>query len=175
MLEQPLAVAKQHGRQINVDLVQQPRLQALLDDVRAANDDMPVPGNALSLFDGARNAVRNEGEWRTFLDPFLWRRMGDDERAPTIRRITTPRAGDIEIVPSCDQCADRSPERSPMRSALAREILNTISVPGTGNEVSPLVNHLKSRRMSSFGPAMKPSSDIVNSVMTFPIRVLLSV
>src|SRR3712207_2824142 len=72
-------------------------------------------------------------------------------------------------------CASR---RSP---ALCGETLNTISVAGNLYSVSPPEYHAKSRSPPSprgrsgpsFGPAMKPSSDIESPVATFPMFVLL--
>src|SRR5260221_9832415 len=69
------------------------------------------------------------------------------------------------------------PHSSRRNSALVRETLNTISVPGNGKSVSPLLYHLKSASPPSpngssglsCGPATKPSSDIDNSKTTFPI------
>src|SRR5215210_4929582 len=66
-------------------------------------------------------------------------------------------------------------------SALCGETPNTISVPGSLYSVSPLEYHAKSRSPPSpsgdpgpsFGPAMKPSSDIDNPVETFPMFMLL--
>src|SRR6185503_18114828 len=62
-------------------------------------------------------------------------------------------------------------------SALAREILNTMSVPGSGKSVSPLEYHLKRASPPSpkplsgpsFGPVIKPSRDIDNSKTTLLI------
>src|SRR5207244_2973384 len=75
------------------------------------------------------------------------------------------------------------PHSSRNTSALARETLNTMSVPGSGKSVSPLPYHLKSRSPPSpngcsglsFGPATNPSSDIDNSATTFPILHYLCV
>src|SRR5690554_5361565 len=55
-------------------------------------------------------------------------------------------------------------------SALACEILNTRSGPASGKSTSPAEYHLKISDTSSFGSAMKPSSDIVNPAMILPMR-----
>ena len=68
-------------------------------------------------------------------------------------------------------------------SALCGETMNTISVPGNLYSVSPREYHSKSRSPPSprgragpsLGPAMKPSSDMVNPTETFPISALLSI
>src|SRR5439155_15955431 len=94
VLEQADAVAEQDGHQVDPDLVKQPGLEALLHDVRAADGDILVPGGFLCLTNGALHAVGDEGEGRSFPDPFLWGGMGDDETRSPPRWVAMPRIGD---------------------------------------------------------------------------------
>src|SRR5262245_10072936 len=67
-------------------------------------------------------------------------------------------------------------------AALAAETLDVIVLLGTTNSVSPAEYQAKSRippspsgcSGPSFGPAMKPSSDMVRLVVTLPIAILLA-
>jgi hypothetical protein len=163
-------------------LVKKPRPDALLRDAGGAHSDVLVARDRFRLLDDALDALRDERERRSLVDPFLWKGMGDDEgryaqgglppHPLVISNVLRPVTNAPILL-----CASR---RS---SALCGETINTISVPGSLYSVSPPEYHAKSRSPSSprgdpgpsFGPAMKPSSDIDNPVETFPMFVLLSI
>ncbi len=90
------------------------------------------------------SATRDERERRSFVNPFLCDRMGDDEGRyaqggmPPHPLVMSNVLRPVTNAPIL-LCASR---RS---SALAGETLNTISVPGSLYSVSPLEYHLKSR------------------------------
>ena len=79
MVEQPDTVPEQDGYQVDVYLVKKPRFDALLRDARGAYSDVHVARYCSCLLDGAFDAIRNESERRSFVDPFLRDRMGDNE------------------------------------------------------------------------------------------------
>jgi hypothetical protein len=163
-----------------VYLVEESRLDALLRDARGAHGDVLVARDRFRLLDGAFDAVRDERERRSFVDPFLRNGMADDEGRyaqgglPPHPLVMSNVLRPVTNAPIL-LCASRR------RSALCGETLNTISVPGSLYSVSPLEYHAKSRSPPSpsgdpgpsFGPAMKPSSDIESPVATFPMFVLL--
>src|SRR5215207_6415505 len=71
VLEQPNTSSEQYGRQVDVYLVEQPRPDALLRDARGAHGHVLVGRDRFRLLDGALNAVADEREWWSFVDPFL--------------------------------------------------------------------------------------------------------
>jgi hypothetical protein len=176
MLEQSNAVPEQDGHQVYVYLVKKSGPDALLRDTGGAHSDVLVACDRSRLLYGAFDTVRDEGERRSFVDPFLWNGMGDDEGRyaqgglPPHPLVMSNVLRPVTNAPIL-LCASR---RSP---ALCGEIMNTISVPGNLYSVSPLEYHAKSRSPPSprgcsgpsFGPAMKPSSDIESPVATFPM------
>jgi hypothetical protein len=181
-VEQPDAVPEHDGRQVYVYLVEEPRPNTLLHDAGGPHGDVLVARDRFRLLNGALDAVHDERERRSFVDPSLRDRVGDDEGRHTqgglppqplaMSNVLRP-VTNAPILP----CASRS------SSALCGETSNTISVPGSTYSVSPPEYHAKSRSPPSprgrsppsFGPAMKPSSDIDNPVDTFPMFVLLSI
>jgi hypothetical protein len=90
MVEQSNTVLQQDGRQVDVHFVKESRLDALLCDTGGAYTGF------LRLFNRAFDSVRNERERRSFVDPFLWNRMGNDEDRYVRGMSATPRVGDIE-------------------------------------------------------------------------------
>ena len=182
MLEQADAPSEQDRHQVYVYLVEKSGLEALLRDARGAYGDVLVACYGFGLLYGAFEAVRDERERRSLVDPFLRDRVGDDEGRyaqgglPPHPLVMSNVLRPVTNAPIL-LCASR---RS---SALCGETMNTISVPGSLYSVSPREYHAKSRSPPSprgrsgpsFGPAMKPSSDIDNPVETFPMFVLLSI
>jgi hypothetical protein len=79
MLEQPNATPEQDRHQVYVYLIKKSRPDALLRDTGGAHSDVLLACGFLCLFNSAFDAVRDEGERRSFVDPFLGDRMGDDE------------------------------------------------------------------------------------------------
>jgi hypothetical protein len=180
VVEQSDAVAEQDGHQVHVYLVEQSSPDALLGDAGGAHGDVLVARDRSRLLDGAFDAVRDERERRSLVDPFLRGGMGDDEagtpkgRLPPHPLVMSNVLRPVTIAPIL-LCASR---RS---SALCGKSLNTISVPGSLYSVSPPEYHAKSRSPPSpsgdpgpsLGPATKPSSDIESPVATFPMFGLL--
>jgi hypothetical protein len=75
------AVAEQERRDVNLHLIQQLRVECLLDDLRAArHQDIFVSRNRFGLGNGARHAVRDEmeGGAALFDERVAWM-VGDDE------------------------------------------------------------------------------------------------
>jgi len=100
VVEQPHTRAKQDGHQVKMYFIQQARFQALLQEDRGADDDILIPGGLLGLFDGAFNAIRDEREQRSWLDPFLWDGMGHGKSRHALGGLAAPTTGDIEGLPS---------------------------------------------------------------------------
>ncbi len=65
MLEQSDTRSEQDRRQVDMDFVEQPGLEALLRDTRRGYRHMLVACGLLCLTNGAFNAVSDECEWRT--------------------------------------------------------------------------------------------------------------
>src|SRR5215207_1182069 len=100
MLEQSDTPSEQDGHQIDVYLVEQSGLNALLGHASGTYGGVLVPRYRSCLLDGALNAVRDERERRSFVDPFLGYRVGDDEGRYAQGGPTTPPVGDVERPPS---------------------------------------------------------------------------
>src|SRR5919202_6712058 len=81
-------------------LVKKSRSDALPGDARGAHSDVLVARGRFRLLYGAFDAVRDERERRSFVDPFLWDRVGDDEGGYAQGRSATPPVGDVERPPS---------------------------------------------------------------------------
>src|ERR687897_1806470 len=79
MVEQPNTPSEQDGHQVDVYLVEESRPYALLRDARGAHGHVLSTRGRFRLLDRAGDAVRDKRERRSFVDPFLWDRMGDDE------------------------------------------------------------------------------------------------
>src|SRR5215213_4979791 len=67
VVEQADATPEQDGYQVDVDLVQESRSDALLHDTRGAHADILVTGDHLGLLKGALKSVSDEGERRSFV------------------------------------------------------------------------------------------------------------
>src|SRR5919199_4585447 len=100
MVEQPDATSEQDGHKVDVYLVEQPGLDALLNDARGAYGDVLVARYRSCLLDGAFDAIRDERERRSFVDPSLRDRVGDDEGRYAQGGSAAPPAGDVERPPS---------------------------------------------------------------------------
>src|SRR5688572_2890057 len=86
-------------RHVDMDLVHQSQVEALLQDTGGAHDDILFAGGLLCLMNGAFHPIGDKGERRSFVDPFLWDGMGDDKsRRP--RGMAAPGPGDIKGSPS---------------------------------------------------------------------------
>jgi nucleotide-binding universal stress UspA family protein len=62
VVEQADAAAEQHGYQVDVDLVEESRSDALLHDAGGAHADVLVAGDRFGLLEGAFESVGDEGE-----------------------------------------------------------------------------------------------------------------
>jgi len=96
VVEQPDTLPEQDWHQVDTDFVEQPCPQALLDDMRAADTDVLVHCNLLCLFNGAFDAIRDEGERRSFLHPFLRDIVGHDKDRRAQRVFAALRARHIK-------------------------------------------------------------------------------
>src|SRR5438045_256830 len=98
MVEQGNAAPEQNGYQIYVDLVEEPSFDALLHDARSTHADVLVAGDRPRLLYGAFEPIRDERERRSFVDPVLWDRAGNNKdrhvqgvfAAPPIREVECP-------------------------------------------------------------------------------------
>src|SRR5215216_2016339 len=100
VIEQPHAVPQQHGDDIYVYFVQQPRSQTLLDEARSTHRDVLLASRRPGLFDRALHAVCDEGERRPLVVPSVGDGVGQDEdgdvltygmsAAPTVRDVERP-------------------------------------------------------------------------------------
>src|SRR5215207_6164933 len=71
VVEQSDTCTEQDRRKIDVNFVKQARFDALLRDTRARYGNILVPCGLLCLTNGAFNTIGDEGERRSFLEPFL--------------------------------------------------------------------------------------------------------
>src|SRR5215208_5638318 len=78
-----------------MDLVHQAGVETLLQDTGSADDDILIPGGLFCLTNGAFNAIGYKGERRSFIDPFLWDGMREDETGRP-RGMTAPGSGDVK-------------------------------------------------------------------------------
>src|SRR5215211_4053685 len=108
MVEQPYTISEQYGHQVDGDFVEEFGPDALLRDACGAHGDALVARYGLRLCDGALDAICDECVRRTFVDPFLGDRVGDDESRHTQGRVTTPPVRDIESPTSRDERPHRS-------------------------------------------------------------------
>src|SRR5215204_1061531 len=103
MVEQPYTPSEKDRHKVDGDFVEKSGPQTLLHDARGAYGDALVARYGLRLFDRALDAIRDERERRSFVNPFLWDRVGDDEGGNAKGRITTPPVRDVERPPSRDE------------------------------------------------------------------------
>ena len=79
VVEQSDAAPEQDGHQIDVDLIQESRSDALLHDACGAHADVLVASDRLRLLEGALEAVGDERERRSFIHPLLWDRTAHNK------------------------------------------------------------------------------------------------
>src|SRR5215211_9179668 len=182
VVEQADAAPEQDRHQVDVDLVQESCPEALLHDAGGAHADVLVAGNRLRLLQGAFEAVGDEGERRSVIDPRWWDRAGHDKDRDIQGVVAAPPMGEIEG-PAAEH------QRPGGFAGLAEEVggraetLKTMSVPGSRYSVSPPPYQAKSRSPPSpmgaagpsFGPLMNPSSETASPVRTFPMFDLLPI
>src|SRR5688500_18728181 len=78
VIEQLHPSPEEAGCQVGLDFVEQPSLQALLCNACTDDIDVLIPCSFLRLFDGTLDSIRDEGEGRTWINPFLRDCMGHD-------------------------------------------------------------------------------------------------
>jgi hypothetical protein len=71
VVEQSDTPSEQDGHKVYVYLVEKSRLEALLHDARGAHGDVLLARDRSRLLYGAFDAVGDERERRSFVDPFL--------------------------------------------------------------------------------------------------------
>src|SRR5215203_928893 len=108
MLEQSDTPSEQDGHQVDMYLVEKSGPYALLRDARGAYGDVLFPCDRTCLLDGALDAVRDEGEGRSFVDPLFGDRVGDDEGRYAQGGSATPPVGNVESPPSRHERPHRS-------------------------------------------------------------------
>src|SRR5215216_630965 len=99
MLEQSNTPSEQDGHKIYVYLVKNSCPEALLHDARRPHRHVLLTRNRFRLLHGALDTLRDERERRSFVDPFLWDRMGDDEGGDAQEGSASPPVGDVERSP----------------------------------------------------------------------------
>ena len=80
VVEQPHPCAEQHGSLIDVELIEQPGVQALLDRSGAVHEHGLRAGSRLRSSNGALDAVGDELDCRARPWPTVGHVVGDDER-----------------------------------------------------------------------------------------------
>src|SRR4029453_231481 len=109
VVEQPYSSAQQHGSQIDVDLVEQPGVQALLDRLGAVHSHGLRSGNRFRASNGAFDAVGDELDCRAGPWPAVGYVVGDDESGHIPRMLTAPAVSDLECAPTGEHGAAPSP------------------------------------------------------------------
>jgi hypothetical protein len=77
--KKPDPLSEQYSHQVDAYFVNQPGLDAPLSNVSATYADGLVARDRTCLFNGAFDAIRDKGEGRSFVNPSLGRRMGNDK------------------------------------------------------------------------------------------------
>ena len=181
VVEQADATPEQDGHQVDVDLVQESRSDVLLHDARGAHADILVTGDRFGLLQSAFQAVGDEPERRSFIDPRWWDRAADNKDRHIQGVVATPPMGEVEG-PTTNTNAPVVSRGSRRNSAVGAETLKTMSVSGSRYSVSPAPYQATSRSPPtpmgasgpSFGPLINPSSETASPVRTFPMFVLHS-
>jgi hypothetical protein len=164
--------------QVYVYLIEEPGLYALLHDARGTHADVLVTCNRLRLVQGAFESVGDERERRSFVDPVLWNRSGNNKDRYVQGVFATPPMGKVK----CPSTKHQRPvvlRVSARYSAVCAETMKTMSLPGSLYSVSPAEYHANSfspptpigASGPSFGPAINPSSETESPVRTFPMMV----
>jgi hypothetical protein len=136
MVEQGDAAPEQDVYQVHVYLIEQPSFDAVLYDARSTHADILVARDRLRLLQGAFESVRHKREGRSFVDPVLWNRSGDNKDRYVQGVFATP--------PMVRSNVLRPKTNAPVvlrvsarYSAVPAETMKTMSVPGSLYSVSP--------------------------------------
>src|SRR6185503_2501715 len=95
VVEESNAGAKKNRRDVDADFVEEPRIQELLDGVRAVNRNGFSGGGGPGLVHGALDAVGHEVDSRVGSRPSGGDVVGEHERRSP-RVISVPAVGDVE-------------------------------------------------------------------------------
>jgi predicted ester cyclase len=101
VVEEAGTATEQHRNDVQLELVQQPRGQILLDDLAAApQHDVFGAGGLLCLFERGLDSVGDEVERRPSLHlDRITRVMGEDEHGVVVGRVVTPPARPLLVSP----------------------------------------------------------------------------
>src|SRR5215210_1251316 len=164
MLEQSDSPSEQDGHQVDVYLVKQSGSYALLRDTSGAYSDVLVLCDRSCLLDGALDTVRNEGERRSFVDPFSGDRVGDNEGRYALGGSATPTICDVERPPPRHERPHRSVRLPKKLGALRRDLeyhLGTRQfVVGVAAGV-PLKEPFPTLAKGPFGPVVRPGDEAI--------------
>jgi hypothetical protein len=115
VVEEPLAAAEQHRRDVHLELIDQPGPEVLLRGRRATSDDHVLPGGCLHrALERGLDPVRHEMERGPTLH--LERRagvVGEDEDGVVVRRVLTPPAAPLLVAPRPTHRAEHVPAHDP--------------------------------------------------------------
>jgi hypothetical protein len=136
VVEEANSGAKQHRGDVDVELVEEPGIQALLNGVGAVDRNGLPGGGGFGLAHGAFDAVGHEVDRRVGSRPAGGDLVGKDERRPP-GVISAPALGDLEGA-ATGSTAPSSPQRARRCSALGPDTLNVMgSDPPVWNSTSP--------------------------------------
>src|SRR4249919_2831806 len=96
MVEQRDTAPEKDVYQVEVYLIEEPSLDALLHDARGTHPYVLVACDRLRLLYGAFESVRDERERRSFVNPLLWDRAAENKDRHVQRVFATPPVGDVE-------------------------------------------------------------------------------
>jgi hypothetical protein len=163
--------AAEHDRDhVEVHLVDQTGRQRLPADLAGRHRHVVVVGERAGLFDGAGDAVGDEGERRAGEVPIGRRLVGDHEDVLAHRRDTVPAVGDVEQAPADHGRANVTRERADVVGAhgVTRK---TRSGSAMVTATSPLPYQSNSGPTASLSSAMNPSTDTTAAMITLPMTL----
>ena len=164
MVEQAYTSSEKDGHEVDGDFVEESGPQALLHDTRSAYGDALVARYGLRLFDRALDAFRDERERRSFVDPFLWNHMGNDEDRYVHGVSAAPRVGDVERPASRHKspyrCVHLPKELGADRSDLERHLATGHFIVGVAAEVPPQ-DPLTAIAQDPFGAVVRPRDETI--------------
>ena len=79
VVEHTYTITDQDRGDVDSNFVHEPGLDSLLQDTWCTNHDILISRGLLRLSNGTFHTVGDKGEWRTFLHPFLWDVVSDNE------------------------------------------------------------------------------------------------
>ena len=103
VVEEAHSGTQQHRCQIDLELVEQPRVQALLDRLGAMHGHSLGAGSRFRSGDGAFDPVRDELDGRAWLWPAVGYLVGEDEGGHIQGMLTLPAVGGLECAPTREE------------------------------------------------------------------------